>query len=127
MELAPFGVPYKGQKSRLTGLGAPMYEWRGTQAEFRRLLDDWMAGVQDTLWPVWNGRDWAGKTANGKEAATRAELALAVGLYHGTGGPDILTLSPEFPGAPTDCCAITAGTTRSRMPACSIRNTATSR
>jgi hypothetical protein len=105
MELTPFGVLNNGHKDRKTGLFAPMYEWPGTRDEFRQLLQGWIGQVEDAIWPAWNaeaehGPAWAGKAAACMVDATRAELKLAVLLYHGAGGAgNILDQSPLTPEA----------------------------
>jgi hypothetical protein len=87
MELAPFGVLTDGHQRLLRGsYRDPMVEWRGTPVEFGTLMDTWIAEVAEKLWPARNGTSWVGKAAPDMIAATRAELELAVTLYHGSAG-----------------------------------------
>lgn len=87
MELTPFGVLTDGHRRLLRGsYREPMLEWRGTPGEFGSLMDGWTQQVADALWPSWDGTKWVGGAAPGMIAATRAELDLAVALYHGSAG-----------------------------------------
>lgn len=96
MTLAPFGELPASLKARRTGLYTPMYEWSGTQPEFETLLDAWLDEVAAAIWPHWDGSAWVGAADKNKEATTKAELELAVKLYHGKGtSKDILEDAPQ--------------------------------
>lgn len=104
MALAPFGVLNDGHKRRLTGgVHTPMYEWPDKPEEFNKLMRDWVDDVSGALWPAWTGNGWVGKASDHMNEATRAELELAVALYHGGGEkPGILDDVPENIPAPPD-------------------------
>ncbi|WP_213686209.1 hypothetical protein [Roseicyclus sp.] len=96
MALAPFGVLNDGHKGRLTGgIHTPMYEWPGTREEFATLISSWVAEVAESLWPAWSNDGWVGGANARMTEAARAELALAVDLYHG--GGDNLGILAEVP------------------------------
>jgi hypothetical protein len=101
MPIAPFGLLNRGLMSRRTGLYTPMYEWTGTIAEFRHLLDAWMDVVADHIWPKWDGGHWVGDAAAHMEDETRRELELAVDSFHrGNEGLGTLAESPVVAAAP---------------------------
>ncbi|MEM6550286.1 MAG: hypothetical protein AAF713_21490 [Pseudomonadota bacterium] len=99
-ELAPFGVLNDGHKDRLMGdMFAPMEDWDAGDAAFRALMECWLERVTETIWPAWRNGAWQGGAAAGKEAATKLELEIAVGLYHGD-GVNIRTLNEALPLRP---------------------------
>lgn len=104
MALAPFGVLNEGHKLRLTGgLRTPMIEWPGTRVAFAELMDEWLDEVANSLWPAWTARGWEGGAAKNMDATARAELELAVKLYHGGGDkPDVLDEVPAHLPIPSD-------------------------
>jgi hypothetical protein len=101
MTLAPFGVLHNDYKSRLVGLYAPMQAWPEHQLSgYQPLLRKWLDDVTENLWPEWRGGKWVGGAASRMEAATEAELELAVRLYHGVALPDILSETLDIPPSP---------------------------
>ncbi|MDQ0513535.1 hypothetical protein [Ancylobacter amanitiformis] len=98
MELGPFGVLNNDYKRSLRGLHTPMPAWKTGDPAFRSLLDHWLNDVADNIWPAWQRGNWVGAAAATKEAAAKAELELAVRLYHGQGqSQDVLTETPDVP------------------------------
>lgn len=87
-ELGPFGVLNDGHLRRLSpgGIFGAMPDWRDSSAAYRTLMENWLERVTTTIWPAWQDGRWQGGAASDKEATTKAELELAVQLYHGTKG-----------------------------------------
>lgn len=102
MSLAPFGELHDEYKGRLRGLYSPPENWPdGQEAVFKTELSKWLDQVKDAIWPAWEGGVWVGDAATNMEAATRAELSLAVQLYHGGGdAKGVLAEIPQIPHAP---------------------------
>lgn len=101
MKLAPFGVLHNDYKASLVGLYEPMRDWPpDRKASYRPLLRRWLDDVTENIWPEWQDGNWVGGAASRMEAATEAELKLAVRLYHGGESPDILTETLDIPPKP---------------------------
>ncbi|WP_428926339.1 phosphatase PAP2 family protein [Marinibacterium sp. SX1] len=103
MPLAPFGVLSNNNDRRLAqevSIVNPMPGWKGSATAYRALVEAWLADVTDRLWPAWVDGAWQGGAAASMDEATRRELELAVALYHGQGGTDILDEVPDIPPAP---------------------------
>lgn len=101
MNLSPFGILNNDYKSRLTGLYTPMADWpKDQEAAYRPLLGQWLDDITKNIWPEWQGGNWVGGAASRMEAATEAELKLAVRLYHGSESPDILAETFDIPPSP---------------------------
>lgn len=108
MTLAPFGTLTKDHQDAVQkqGLFDPMESWPKSES-YRELLDKWLKEVADAIWPAWTNGAWVGDSASDMEVATKAELELAVRLYHGGAKePDILKGVPDVPkpseGVPRD-------------------------
>ena len=100
-KLTPFGALNDQQKSLLTGLYTPMYEWAGSSEDYRKLLNQWLEAVAKNIWPHWTGKKWVGAANKEKEVQSLTELEIAVELYHGIGNnQDILLTSPNIPPSP---------------------------
>lgn len=99
MSISPFGFLTEAQKTITTGLMTPMYEWSGTMDEFSELMSDWLRQIETFIWPRWDDQHgWQGNSTKFYEKMTKAELELAVRLYHGEGDQtDILDEYPDIP------------------------------
>lgn len=104
MLLAPFGVLNDDQKGDLINgktLFAPMPDWTDGEDKYKILLGEWLDDVKTSIWPAWEGGKWIGAAAKGMAANTKAELELAVNLYHGGGDKKgILAEIPDVPIPP---------------------------
>jgi hypothetical protein len=85
LKLVPFGALHQDYQASLAGLFTPMKRWQSGEQAYRTFLQTWLDDVASNIWPTWQGRQWVGAAAAKMEAATKAELDLAVQLYHGGG------------------------------------------
>lgn len=98
MKLVPFGALHQDYQASLAGLFTPMKRWPSAEQAYRTFLQTWLDDVASNIWPSWQGGQWVGAAAAKIEAETKAELDLAVELYHG--GGNALGALEEVPKTP---------------------------
>lgn len=97
MDIAPFGVMKLGHQNNRPGLYTPMQDWPNSQ-DYRALIDSWIAEITAMIWPAWTNGGWYGGSEPNMAERTKAELQIAVNLYHGVqGAEDMLSAMPAIP------------------------------